>query len=1764
MCGDETSARKEARNLVEGIKKHYGYLTGETLSRIPDLAVRAEVSNALKAKDSLIGSTIVTLAKNLYTSNARFVFELLQNADDNKYTKTHDMPFISFHVYPRKIVVECNEDGFTLENLKAICSVGKSTKTGAQGYIGEKGIGFKSVFMVAWKVLIHSGDFSFYFEHRKGDSGMGMISPTWNEPEQTLPDALTRVTLFLHDSGDAAFLASQREMISAQFHELQDTFLLFLKNIRKINLKFYDDDQNVTEEVVHFLENSARGSKATITMKTITADRSEQISRTYHVTRYICTGLEKNTNREYSTEEEVQKKYSESEIVLAFPLAPDSTPLVEAQDAFAFLPLRTAGFFFLIQADFVTEANRQDVITASPRNLGLLDGIAHAFVKAVREFCDHPTLTYQWMRYLPDPLNANFQPFWKRLVHKIQTLLESTPVLRSRNEGPLGLIKSLGILEPEGKDEDGNPLWDDIVPFCYLSPAYSFNDLEILRSYGLEVVYMEDLVDRAEADLKLPRSRMKTSKDEDWHSRAAKLLAYPFSEGWDGLKVEVKAMRLIPLQSGQWISANQGPTYYASSAGVRIPRDLGLNLIDPDAAANSARKILFDYLGATEASTDHVRNAIFERYRSSASAPNVNLQTSRKHLEYLYLTQKHESVVVPLAFSRIYVYSEGEEALFPGKVDVYKADNSDYGVKKLLKATPPGPKPGDGAPGLSVPILHRIYQEDIPESPPGHPLTWNGFLNKYLNIQLHPKLIRDPGNESASLTDITYYLQQHRPEVFLPAVRRLWLTEGRKIASTRSAVEEMRCMEVLCRGGRKMPLELTYLPTPSLERLQARYMADSEYFPFLELPLPPSDDAESNTWEFLCTHFGVDRDDELHFFVSILDSIVDANKSAETVTNSPRLYGVYSRIQAGLQGIYIPSFSSQVLMAFRELFEEKSAILIPEGRGQRAVWARPSQCLWDGPQDMQTKYPVKTLCQAFLTASGPGDSSLEQFFRTTLELPDCSWTHLVDELKHLKTSGCTDFDQVNSLYNLINELVGKTNVDDVQKLRESIEDDALIYVNVSGRHKWCKISECLWASTTTIRGRTTLNDHYEDLKDFFVTVLGVSELSLDMVLDELIEKGARQASVKEVKDTLRTLALLLSSNTSVASSRRILNSRVFPVRYSNGKVALRTSTTDFGIVDRQRLGELFARKATLLDFSLDEVRQLKPFFAWSGLENRYLSNMVKEISRVDGGEPDLITDRDRDICWKAGGLFRIAAHYNSPRVSENDRSLQDLFRNARVYETDGISSLLVLPQGGQELPVELERSELHIREDESGLRIYVPRNPRSQDFCYLSKLPPRLFEWMMTHFDTQIRENIEPEGVLVVTKILNAKLSSVNWILEEAGIMEIPGTAIIDDQVVAADPDPADHESGAEESEQDEDEEQAWPSDREDEGEEAEEQSQTVEASHDRGIRFTPTTSNEGSNTLISSTSTFVATTISAQSSHSRAISGVVYNHSRHRPAAAGSSTLSPSPRRIGDERTARRDATPDMVDMLALDEDAGYVALLDNVITKARTTLFPSIGSFDMSQLLDSLPLDSDVLADEYPLDACRFRSATQRERDNKVGAAGELFVFELLSNLDPALPGFSHENWQSTIRKYVRVHPRYGRMDDWLGRETADITYDDASGALTALLIDQGYLARDGWAGRRPMYYIEVKSTVGPCGRPFFMSKFQYQRMQNLSTTGREDSPSPPAAAAEAIYVIFRVFHVGRDVPGVRIYIDPEAMRRKGDLVFTAENWSVGPGRV
>jgi hypothetical protein len=106
-----------------------------------------EGQNLTDQLKSLVGRSLERLSKELYNTDMHFVLELIQNADDNQYNNTK--PTLIFVIDLNSINIYNNEIGFQEDNIQALCDIGKSTKgKHKQGYIGQKGIGFKSVFTV--------------------------------------------------------------------------------------------------------------------------------------------------------------------------------------------------------------------------------------------------------------------------------------------------------------------------------------------------------------------------------------------------------------------------------------------------------------------------------------------------------------------------------------------------------------------------------------------------------------------------------------------------------------------------------------------------------------------------------------------------------------------------------------------------------------------------------------------------------------------------------------------------------------------------------------------------------------------------------------------------------------------------------------------------------------------------------------------------------------------------------------------------------------------------------------------------------------------------------------------------------------------------------------------------------------------------------------------------------------------------------------------------------------------------------------------------------------------------------------------------------------------------------------------------------------------------------------------------------------------------------------------------------------------------------
>ncbi len=139
------------------------------------------------------GRGIKRLSLELYSKDTHFVLELIQNADDNAYSQDPTAPVVpslKFIIGDEAIVVLNNEVGFSEKNVRAICDVGKSTKGAHRsGYIGQKGIGFKSVFRITNTPEIHSNGFHIQFD--ASSDPIGFILPHWwpkNADDTSLQD----------------------------------------------------------------------------------------------------------------------------------------------------------------------------------------------------------------------------------------------------------------------------------------------------------------------------------------------------------------------------------------------------------------------------------------------------------------------------------------------------------------------------------------------------------------------------------------------------------------------------------------------------------------------------------------------------------------------------------------------------------------------------------------------------------------------------------------------------------------------------------------------------------------------------------------------------------------------------------------------------------------------------------------------------------------------------------------------------------------------------------------------------------------------------------------------------------------------------------------------------------------------------------------------------------------------------------------------------------------------------------------------------------------------------------------------------------------------------------------------------------------------------------------------------------------------------------------------------------------------------------------
>ncbi|KAB2055526.1 hypothetical protein ES319_A11G043100v1 [Gossypium barbadense] len=359
------------------------------------------------------------LSAELYTKDVHFLMELIQNAQDNEYLEGVD-PSLEFVITSRDITATGasatllmfnNEKGFSSKNIDSICSVGRSTKKGNRqsGYIGEKGIGFKSVFLISAQPYVFSNGYQIRFNEAPcPHCGLGYIVPEWVD-DLTLDDirkvygsALPTTVIVLPLKPDKV------KAVKQQLSIIEPEVLLFLSKIKRLSVREDNEDPRlntvsgiaITSETNFVTRKNVDAESYTLCLSAEEKDDKSGKECSYHIWKQkFPVRLENKVERRMDVDELV--------ITLAFPNDERLHRGMNLPGVYAFLPTEmVTNFPFIIQADFVLSSSRETILLDNKWNQGILDCVPTAFVNAfislVKMTNEAPVSSLRWMfNFLP-------------------------------------------------------------------------------------------------------------------------------------------------------------------------------------------------------------------------------------------------------------------------------------------------------------------------------------------------------------------------------------------------------------------------------------------------------------------------------------------------------------------------------------------------------------------------------------------------------------------------------------------------------------------------------------------------------------------------------------------------------------------------------------------------------------------------------------------------------------------------------------------------------------------------------------------------------------------------------------------------------------------------------------------------------------------------------------------------------------------------------------------------------------------------------------------------------------------------------------------------------------------------------------------------------------------------------------------------------------------------------------------------------------------
>ena len=770
----------------------------------------------------------------------------MQNADDNKYAPDVTPKLVFLYRSDGYLWMGNNELGFTPANARSICRFHLSTK-GVEGAekvsIGEKGIGFKSVFKVADTVWIRSGNFSFRFDR---DARLGMVAPVWDEKTFPTNPSIQEATVLCMRIPEKA----DRRLVEQHLNGLEPELPLFLRNLRQIRVIFQERKENKDTTRIDYSLIRVVPNEDGVDVKLIKKDHRKGTEDT----------LLRLIQAEHVTQSMPYEKrrggVMNSSLKINFPLTVNDEPEIRNRPLYNFLPVRAYGLAFILNGDFLLSANREDVEHGKEWNRALITVTIELFVKAVSRFNSEGILRYTWPQFT-QRMAANDGTVFQNLLPDLIKHLQGLPVLESQ-AGMLKAPQSLIYVPEEFTNGANVPLLDSETALQgYLAAPYFFFDVSSLgvteQSSGS---FLDGIRSLAFANTLAFRSRPYA-----WHARVARAINYRLSFS----DQKLRQTPLIPLRSGIWISANQGQFYFPSSSNgdLLVPKGIEVQVILPEAAANPYRKELYRGLGAKNLDVDHVCQIIVKTHaQHSATYGEWTRSIVIEHAWYLFLAR--DCLIDNL---RSLLLAVEDKRLLQKASSLYMDDDSNFSITKFV-------------PKGMVSYIDPAYYAKAPDHLRNEWLSW---LQNQLGVTIIPKLADVSSNMMSQ--EFSYILRNVPSQSFLRLIVECWDSYSHWFINCldESVLKSVSSSMANCKVGKvsiKSSLNQTFLPLPSM--LDAPFAKD--VLPFLTL-----DGTIDDRWSRLSS-LGVGNAMDLKYFLAILTRLPEHGSLHPTKDDVAKIY----------------------------------------------------------------------------------------------------------------------------------------------------------------------------------------------------------------------------------------------------------------------------------------------------------------------------------------------------------------------------------------------------------------------------------------------------------------------------------------------------------------------------------------------------------------------------------------------------------------------------------------------------------------------------------------------------------------------------------------------------------------------------------------------------------------------------------------------------------------------------------------------------------